>query len=93
MRQDDLLFEVVGWAGSLLLIISIVQTRIERLRWLSLIACALLVAYNLWVPSLPMVGVNAALAVINLVNLIRLRGAPNRDAAESLAATSIRKDA
>ncbi|TPW77459.1 YgjV family protein [Schumannella soli] len=75
--------EAVGWAGSLLLIVSLVQTRIVRLRWINLFACGLLLAYNLWLPSWPMVAMNAALVVINVVNLVRLRRAGRSVAAES----------
>lgn len=71
--MTDLLFTIVGWAGSALLVVSILQTRIERLRWLNLVACVILVVYNLWLASWPMVAMNAALVAINMVNLVRLK--------------------
>jgi hypothetical protein len=76
MSTADVVFEALGWAGSLILIVSILQTRIDRLRWLNLVSCAVLVAYNLWLESWPMVVMNGALVAINLVNLVRLRRRP-----------------
>ena len=57
--------EVVGWAGSALLIVSILQPTISRLRWLNLGASALLMGYNLMLGSAPMVALNITLIAIN----------------------------
>lgn len=73
--MTELFFTILGWAGSALLVLSLLQTRIERLRWLNLLACVALVVYNFWLGSWPMVAMNAALVVINFVNLLRLRSA------------------
>lgn len=78
MLNPDLWFDILGWTGSLLLVISILQTRIDRLRWLNLAACAVLIVYNAWLVSWPMVAMNAALVAINLYNLVRLRKAKRR---------------
>ncbi|WP_431075527.1 YgjV family protein [Microbacterium phyllosphaerae] len=75
MLNIDLVFEILGWAGSLLLVISILQTRIVWLRVLNLAACVVLLVYNFWLPSWPMIAMNAALVAINVVNLVRLRSA------------------
>ena len=72
MLHPDTLFDVLGWGGSLLLVISLVQTRIDRLRWINLAACVLLIVYNLWLGSWPMVAMNTALVAINTYNLARL---------------------
>jgi hypothetical protein len=40
VQLPDLFFDILGWAGSLLLVISILQTKIDRLRWLNFAACA-----------------------------------------------------
>jgi hypothetical protein len=57
--------EIVGWAGSALLIVSILQPTISRLRWLNLGASAMLMAYNLMLGSAPMVALNITLVAIN----------------------------
>ncbi len=64
--------DLVGWGGSALVVISLLQTRILRLRVLNLIGCVVLVGFNAAISVWPMVGMNAVLAVINAVQLWRL---------------------
>jgi hypothetical protein len=71
----DLWREIVGWAGSALLITSLMQPTISRLRWVNLGASTLLMAYNLLLGSAPMVALNVTLIVINCVYLFRARRA------------------
>jgi len=66
------ILSVIGWGGSALVVVSLLQTRILRLRLLNLIGCVILVGFNLAIPVWPMVGMNAVLAVINVVHLWRL---------------------
>ena len=63
---------IIGWGGSALVVVSLLQTRILRLRLLNLIGCIILVGFNLAIQVWPMVGMNAVLAVINVVHLWRL---------------------
>lgn len=55
-----------GWAGSVLLIVSLLQTRVLRFRVLNLAACLSLVVFNALVGVWPMVGMNVATSAINL---------------------------
>lgn len=64
--------ELVGWAGSALLVWSLLQTRILRLRALNLLGSVILIGYNAAVQVWPMVGLNVVLAVINLWYLRRM---------------------
>ncbi|MEV0808504.1 hypothetical protein [Micromonospora sp. NPDC050200] len=64
--------ELVGWAGSALLVWSLLQTRILRLRALNLVGCLILIGYNAAVQVWPMVGLNVVLAVINVWYLRRM---------------------
>ncbi|BCJ57109.1 hypothetical protein [Micromonospora endophytica] len=64
--------ELVGWAGSALLVWSLVQTRILRLRAVNLVGCLVLIGYNAAIEVWPMVGLNVVLAVINVWYLRRL---------------------
>lgn len=68
--------DVLGWGGSALLVYSLLQSSVLRLRLLNLVACVLLIAFN-WVLSVwPMVGMNAVLVAINawfVVQLVRQR--------------------
>ncbi len=65
-------WSIIGWGGSALVVWSLLQTRILRLRLLNLIGCVILVGFNAVVGVWPMVGMNAVLAVINVVHLWRL---------------------
>jgi hypothetical protein len=58
--------DIVGWAGSALLVWSLLQARILRLRALNLIGCLILIGYNAAIGVWPMVGLNVVLAVINV---------------------------
>ncbi|GAA2638084.1 hypothetical protein GCM10010399_84200 [Dactylosporangium fulvum] len=64
--------ELVGWAGSALLVWSLLQTRLLRLRVFNLAGSLVLVAYNAVVGVWPMVGLNVTLAGINVWQLYRL---------------------
>lgn len=64
--------ELVGWTGSALLVWSLVQTRILRLRAVNLIGSLVLIGYNAAVQVWPMVGLNVVLSVINIWYLRKL---------------------
>jgi hypothetical protein len=64
--------EVVGWVGSAILVTSLLQSRLLRLRQLNLVASVLLVAYNALVGVWPMVAMNVAIVGINLWHLAHL---------------------
>lgn len=58
--------DLVGWAGSAVLVWSLLQSRILRLRALNLVGCLVLIGYNAAIEVWPMVGLNVVLTVINL---------------------------
>ena len=64
--------EIVGWVGSALLVWSLLQTRILRLRAINLIGCAVLIVYNGINEIWPMLGLNIVLGAINIWQLRRL---------------------
>eukprot|EP01032_Pedospumella_encystans_P029427 gene29427-33232_t len=64
--------DVLGWGGSALLVFSLLQARVLRFRTLNLVACLILLVFNAFLGVWPMVGMNAVLAVINLVFIVRL---------------------
>ena len=64
--------EAVGWIGSGLLVVSLLQRRMMRLRVVNLLACMVLVGYNLALGVWPMVGMNAAVAVIDVYFIVKL---------------------
>ena len=64
--------EVVGWGGSALVVASLLQTRILRLRVLNLLGSLVLTGFNAVIGVWPMVGLNAVLSAINIGHLVRL---------------------
>jgi hypothetical protein len=64
--------DALGWFGSALLVFSLLQARILRLRVLNTVACVILTAFNAILGVWPMVAMNIALAGINLFFIIRL---------------------
>ena len=67
--------EAIGWIGSTLLVVSLLQTRVLRLRVLNTVAAVVLVVYNAIIEVWPMVAMNVAIIAINLVFVARLRTA------------------
>jgi hypothetical protein len=58
--------DVIGWTGSALLVWSLLQNRLLRLRALNLVGCLVLIGFNAALGVWPMVGLNVVLAVINV---------------------------
>ena len=63
---SDHWLDILGWAGSALLVYSVMQARVLRFRVLNLAACVVLTGFNAALAIWPMVAMNVALAVINL---------------------------
>lgn len=61
--------EALGWIGSAVLVWSLLQTQLSRLRIINLVGSAVLVVYNALVGVWPMVGLNVVLAAINVWHL------------------------
>lgn len=64
--------DAVGWAGSALLIFSLLQARVLRLRVLNTIACVVLIFFNAVIEVWPMVAMNVALCAINIFFIAKL---------------------
>ncbi|MBO3737781.1 hypothetical protein [Actinoplanes flavus] len=73
--------DVIGWAGSALLVWSLLQSRLLRLRALNLLGCLVLLGFNAAIGVWPMVGLNVVLAVINLWYLWRMLATRHDDKA------------
>src|SRR5690242_1894725 len=58
--------DIIGWAGSALLIYSVMQARVLRFRVLNLAASAVLAGFNAALSIWPMVAMNIALCGINV---------------------------
>ena len=66
------LLEAVGWIGSAVLVISLLQTRVMRFRVLNLASCVVLIGYNAAVEVWPMAAMNVVLVGINIWAISRL---------------------
>jgi hypothetical protein len=64
--------DLLGWAGSALLIYSLLQPRVLRLRVLNCVACLVLVAFNALIGVWRMVAMNVVLVGINVFFIRRL---------------------
>jgi hypothetical protein len=64
--------DALGWAGSALLVFSLMQARVLRFRALNLVACVVLVVFNAAIEVWPMVAMNVVLCAINAYYLVRL---------------------
>jgi hypothetical protein len=73
--------DVLGWAGSALLVYSLLQARVLRFRVLNLVACVVLVIFNAALGIWPMVAMNIALAGINIWFVRRLLAERHDDTA------------
>jgi hypothetical protein len=60
------LLDLIGWCGSALLIVSLMQARVLRFRVLNLFACVVLTGFNAALGIWPMVAMNVVLCAINL---------------------------
>jgi hypothetical protein len=64
--------QVIGWAGSVLLVYSVLQVRVMRFRVANLASCVVLAFFNAFIQAWPMVGMNVALTVINAYFIVKL---------------------
>lgn len=68
--------DLLGWGGSALLVYSLLQASVLRLRVLNAIACVVLIVFNAVLAVWPMVGMNVVLVAINvwfIAQLLRQR--------------------
>ncbi|UFN45620.1 GNAT family N-acetyltransferase [Nocardioides okcheonensis] len=58
--------DLLGWGGSVLLVYSLLQASVLRLRVLNAVACVILIVFNALLAVWPMVAMNVVLVAINL---------------------------
>jgi hypothetical protein len=72
--------DLIGWCGSALLVVSLMQARVLRFRVLNLIACVVLTGFNAALEIWPMVAMNVVLSLINLWHIRKLVGTRHDEA-------------
>lgn len=70
--ETAMIYEVIGYIASALVILSVVMTSILRLRVINLIGSAVFVLYGLLIGAFPVVLVNFIVVVINIYQLYKL---------------------
>ncbi|MCI7551364.1 MAG: hypothetical protein PUK40_07770 [Actinomycetaceae bacterium] len=75
------IWEIIGWAGSILVVVSLMVPSVRRFRILNLTGSALATAYNLYFGIWPYAAMNGAIVLINVYWLWRL----GREAKQSTA--------
>lgn len=66
------LLEFIGWTGSVLVVVSLMQARVLRFRVLNLVGSLIATGYNLWAGIWPFAAMNGVIAVIDLYWIWRL---------------------
>lgn len=64
--------DILGWSGSALLVLSLLQARVLRLRILNLVACLMLIVFNGLLEIWPMAAMNVVLSAINAWFIFKL---------------------
>lgn len=64
--------EIIGWVGSALVVVSLMQARVLRFRWMNLAGSVIATGYNAVVGIWPFAVMNGVIAVIDVYWLVRL---------------------
>ena len=73
MNADiKLIIEIVGYIGSALVIVSMLMTSVVKLRVINMVGSVIFATYALCIHSYPTAAMQAALIIINIVNLRKL---------------------
>ena len=68
----NIIFELIGYLGTAVLLFSFVMTKIKWMRTVNIIGCVLSVIYAICVNNTPTLVLNIAICIINSIQLIRL---------------------
>lgn len=71
-QRGTAMWEIIGWIGSAIVVVSMLQQRITRLRLINMIGCLVSVAYAVAIGAWPLAGLNMVLSVIQIFSLIKL---------------------
>ena len=74
----EMWFEVIGYAGSLLVLVSMLMTSVVKLRVINLIGSAVFTLYAILIHSYPTAFLNGCLVIINVIQLIRHQRATSK---------------
>lgn len=69
----DIILEIFGYIGSALILISMMMTSVEKLRWFNISGSVISIIYGALTGAWPMVFLNVGTISINIVQIFRLR--------------------
>lgn len=74
-----MIYEIIGYAASILVALSLIMISIVKLRWINLFGCLFFVAYGILIQSLPIILTNSFITIVNILHLRKLysRGIAN----------------
>ena len=72
MNLNITIFDIIGYAGSLLVVISMLMTSVMKLRIINTAGSVLAVIYSIAIGAYPTLVMNVALIIINLINMRKL---------------------
>lgn len=82
--NTEMIIELIGYLGSILVVVSMLMVSVVKLRTINLIGSSIFAGYALVIRSYPTAFMNLCLAVINIYNLVRiLKVAKNYDLVEA----------
>lgn len=67
-----MIIELVGYLGSILVVVSMLMTSVVRLRIINSVGAGIFTVYALIIQSYPTALMNFCLVVINIYNLVRI---------------------
>ena len=73
--ETQLIYELIGYAASILVAISLMMSKIVRLRIVNMIGAAAFTLYGILIGSIPVAAVNAFIVGVNIWYLARIYGA------------------
>ncbi|MCG3728546.1 YgjV family protein [Vibrio cincinnatiensis] len=83
--MDMNMIEIMGYAASIMVAISLTMKDIVKLRILNFIGCSLFVAYALMIDAWPVVATNAFIACVNVYFLVKMQKAKKNDGVQNAA--------
>lgn len=69
----DIFLEIFGYIGSAMILLSMMMTSVEKLRWFNMTGALISTIYGSILGTWPVVFLNVGTIVINVVQIIRLR--------------------
>ncbi|WED24336.1 YgjV family protein [Vibrio sp. JC009] len=80
------IIEIMGYAASIMVAISLTMKDIAKLRILNFVGCTFFVIYGLMIGAYPVVATNAFIAVVNVYFLTKMYNEKKKD--EQVATTA-----